>query len=89
MKVLIFGKGKDVESQITKCLNFAMIHGIDEAETVSNMPQAIERLSKRDINAVLIANMNVVADDEFEYEIIESTFARYRAKLIIVKGELA
>ena len=49
------------------------------------MSQAITRLSERDINAVLISNMRVVADDEFEYEIIESTFARFRAKLVIVK----
>lgn len=85
MKLLILAKGKDVENQIAKCLNYAMLHGVDTAETVNNMSQAITRLSERDINAVLISNMRVVADDEFEYEIIESTFARFRAKLVIVK----
>lgn len=85
MKVLIFAKRYNVEEQYTKCLTFAIANGVDKAETVTDMPKAIERLSKRDINAVLIANMNVVADDEFEYEIVESTFARYGAKLVIVK----
>lgn len=85
MKLLILAKGKDIEGQIAKCLNHAMLHGVDKAETVNNMSQTITRLSERDINAVLIADMSVVADDEFEYEIVESTFARFRAKLVIVK----
>ena len=85
MELLILAKGKDVEGQIAKCLNHAMLHGVDTAETVNNMSQTITRLSERDINAVLIADMSVVADDEFEYEIVESTFARFRAKLVIVK----
>lgn len=85
MKVLILAKRYNVEEQITKCLAFAITNGVEKAETIHNMPQAIEKLSKRNIQAVLISRMNVLADDEFEYEIIESTFARYGAKLVIVK----
>lgn len=85
MKTIIYGSGKDIERQYAKCTTFAMMNGYDTAETTDTIPKTIERLSQRDINAVLIANMNVVADDEFEYEIVESTFARYGARLIIAE----
>lgn len=82
MKAIIYGSGKDIERQYAKCTTFAMMNRYDTAETTDTIPKIIERLAKRDIDIVLVANKNIVADNELELEIVSSTFARYGARLI-------
>lgn len=85
MKAIIYGKGKDIEKQYAKCITYAMMEGYDVAETTSTIPLTIQRLAKRDIDAVMVSSKDIIADSSNDYEIVASTFSRYRAKIIIIE----
>ena len=85
MKAIIYGKGKNIENQFAECLNYAMLAGIEKTETASTIPDVIQRISKRDINVVLVTSRNILADNDFEYDIVRSTFARYGTRIEITE----
>lgn len=62
-------------------LNEEYAAGFNIKGKYNNVPEVIERLSKRDIDVVIVGAKFLNSYDDFELEILKSTFARYGARI--------